>query len=179
MSLPTASLRRSGAACERRPTTVWPPRLLRGALLLASEDIRRVDDGPLHADCLRALAIIDEFATVSTLEEVEDAPPAERAEPRDILIVTAPECESADVLRQVFAALVAGNRVALFHHSSLGTVARIALAAVERHAPAGVFLQFEDEPLSLPWAKIAIVIMTPTRVFLNDEPAQARERFDE
>jgi hypothetical protein len=33
-----------------------------------------------------------------------------------------------------------------------------------------MFLQFEDEPFRLEWKHVSIVIITPTRAFLNERP---------
>ena len=152
----------SGAAQTR---TVWPESLLRGALLTASESVLRLElgepDPVTQLECSRVRSAIDR-----ALAHI-----AESTLPLgSVLIVSAPECASDVVVEQVLAALLAGNRLAISHHGSLGRAARVALDALQRCSPPGVLRQFENEAFRLEWAHIAIVILTPTRVFLNETP---------
>ncbi len=158
----------------------WPATLLRGALLAASEDLIRFEraelDPSIRLEFAGAREIIDRslpFVTDSqssitvkdgVIRVVETQPLG------SVLIVSAPHCASGAVIGQAIAALVAGNRLAISHHRTLGRVARVVLDSLQRSAPYGVLLQFEDEPFRLDWAHISIVVLTPTRVFLNDTP---------
>ncbi len=158
----------------------WPATLLRGALLAASEDLIRFEraelDPSTRLEFAGARAIIERslpFVTDSESSVTVENGVIRVVETRplgSVLIVSAPRCASDAVLGQAIAALVAGNQLAISHRRTLGQVARTVLDSLQRSAPPGVLLQFEDEPFRLDWAHISIVVLTPTRVFLNDAP---------
>ncbi len=174
---------RSGANSPRRrhDGAGWPASLLRGALYSAAQDLQRFELGQhnplLRRECRSALDAIDEFLPLVRESAPKRLTVGERAivldEPAPlgaVLIVTAPECSSTSLLRHVFGALVAGNRVAVSHHRTIHPAARIVLDSLQRFAPPNTLLQFEEEPWSLTWNRVSIAVLTPTRVFLNDEP---------
>ncbi len=159
------------------------------AILVAETDLRRfagtVSSGAERDECAEALAVLEEFLPHThrngrpqlLVEEgtitVDEATPL-----GSVLLVTSPDCSTSMIVRNALGALCAGNRVAVSHHRDGRRVARAVLDSLQSSLTAGRLLQFEDEPLSLPWARVSICVLTPSRVYLNDEPWNSW-RFDE